>query len=129
MAVQELSCNLARLSRLEGVAAMQIKSLAIAFAILSFAGPAMANCYEGIGCTDSEYFTKRDLRELSCQALWDVRNTIYKDNGYCFSTKKAISYFGNKGCTTKDMGAVRLNTYERENVAQIASVEKSEGCN
>jgi hypothetical protein len=108
---------------------MSIKAIAVALAIMTFTGPALAACYEDIGCTDSDTYQKRDLRELSCQGLWDVRNTIYKENGYCFSTDRAVSYFGNKGCSVSNMASVRLNTYERQNVAQIAAVEKSKGCN
>jgi len=107
---------------------MRIRTAVLAIAMTAFAGPALANCYELIGCTDSEYFAKRDLRQLSCQNLWDVRNTIYKENGYCFATKRAINYFGNEGCYVEDQGAVKLNTYERQNVAQIVAVEKAKGC-
>lgn len=68
------------------------------------------------------------LKQLSCQILWEVRNTIYKENGYCFKTKAAIKAFGNAGCTYKDMGAVPLNAYERSNVGAIVKVEKQKGC-
>ena len=63
------------------------------------------------------------LKQLSCQILWEVRNTIYKENGYCFKTKAAIKAFGNAGCTYKDMGAV-----QRSNVGAIVKVEKQKGC-
>lgn len=105
-----------------------IKTLAIALAMLAATSPALANCYEGIGCDDSDYFQKQDLRYFSCQALWDLRNTIYKQNGYCFSTKRAIDYFGNQGCYISRQGDVKLNPYERQNVSTIAAVEKQAGC-
>ena len=47
-----------------------------AIAVSSAPLPAQANCYELIGCT----------------------NRIYKENGYCFHTQKAIDAFGNAGC-------------------------------
>jgi len=108
---------------------MRIRTLALAFSMLAFAGPALANCYETIGCDDSDAFSEADLRHFSCQVLWDLRNSIYKQNGYCFKTQRAISYFGNDGCYIADQGAVKLNAYERQNVAAIQSVEKAKGCN
>lgn len=90
--------------------------------------PAYANCYELIGCTDQQYFKPYQLQQLGCQPLCDVRNTIYKENGYCFHTAKAIKYFGNAGCLYDNAADVPLNKYERKNVAAIKKVEKSKGC-
>lgn len=106
-----------------------MKKLAIAamLALLS-AGPAFANCYEVIGCTDDDRFRKSDLREFSCQILWDLRNTIYKENGYCFQTKKAIKYFGNEGCWITNQSKVKLSAIEKYNVGQIVAVEDELGC-
>jgi hypothetical protein len=101
--------------------------IAAVLALLS-AGPSMAACYEEIGCTDSDKFRKSDLREFSCQILWDVRNTIYKENGYCFQTKKAKKYFGNEGCWITNQSKVKLNSYEKYNVGQIVAVEDALGC-
>jgi YARHG domain len=100
-----------------------------AFVLPLFASqPARANCYELIGCTNSEYFKPYQLKQLGCQLLWDVRNTIYKENGYCFHTSKAIKYFGNAGCKFDDVGDVPLNKYERRNISAIKKVEKQKGC-
>lgn len=107
---------------------MKTLAIAVTLALLS-AGPSMAACYELIGCTDDDKFRKSDLRELSCQALWDVRNTIYKENGYCFQTKKAKAYFGNEGCWISNQSKVKLNAIEKYNVGQIVSVESQFGCN
>lgn len=106
-----------------------LKGFVVTLAMLASMSSAMANCYEVIGCDDSDYFARGDLRQLSCQSLWEVRNWIYKQNGYCFSTRRAQNTFGNDGCWITDQGSVRLNAYERENVATIAAVEKSKGCN
>ena len=108
---------------------MNIKTVALALSMLAATGPAMANCYETIGCDDSDYFSRSDLRQFSCQALWEVRNAIYDQNGFCFQTERAARFFGNAGCWVDDQGQVRLNAYERENVATIRSVERSKGCN
>lgn len=99
---------------------------AAAFAMMP--SPAQANCYELIGCTNQEYFKQHQLNQLGCQPLWDVRNTIYKENGYCFHTSKAINYFGNAGCKFDDAADVPLNKFERHNVSAIKKVEKSKGC-
>jgi hypothetical protein len=107
---------------------MTKKALFAAAAILIGTLPAMANCYEDIGCDDSEYFARGDLRQLSCQSLWEVRNLIYAQNGYCFQTHRGRAAFSNEGCWITDQGSVRLNAYERENVATIQSVEKAKGC-
>lgn len=106
-----------------------MKKIAIAavLALLS-AGPSLAACYEDIGCTDSDAFSKSDLRDFSCDALWEVRNTIYQENGYCFQTKKAINFFGNDGCYISDQGKVKMSKIERDNVARIVAVEKQFGC-
>jgi hypothetical protein len=107
---------------------MKRTTLLVAAAMLASTGSAMANCYENIGCDNSEYFSRGDLRQLSCQALWEVRNLIYQQNGYCFSTRRAQQAFGNDGCWITNQSQVRLNAFERENVAEIAAVEKSKGC-
>jgi hypothetical protein len=57
-----------------------------------------------------------------------VRNRIYKENGYCFHTQKAIQVFGNAGCKYDDAGDVPLNAAERHNVAAIKKVEAKKGC-
>ena len=108
---------------------MRLKLLILALALLAGTGPALASCYENIGCTDSDNFTQRDLRQLSCQNLWMVRNQIYKENGYCFKTARAINYFGNAQCTPDNMSAVRLSAIERYNINQIVAVERQKGCN
>lgn len=101
-----------------------------AWIIILMAGTsaAHANCYEVIGCDDSQYFSKPQLRQLSCQALWEVRNWIYQQNGYCFQTARAKKVFDNDGCWITDQSAVKLNGFERENVARIAATEKAMGC-
>jgi hypothetical protein len=108
---------------------MKLRSLIVAAAMLASTGAAMANCYEIIGCDDSDYFQRADLRQLSCQSLYEVRNLIYKQNGFCFSTQRAKQTFGNEGCSITKQSLVRLNAVERDNVATIAAVEKAMGCN
>jgi 2-methylcitrate dehydratase PrpD len=112
-----------------GAAAIAALSLAaIGAALVASPSPARANCYELIGCTDKDYFKASQLKQLSCQILWEVRNTIYKENGYCFHTQKAINAFGNAGCKYDNVGDVPLNAAERHNVLAIKKAEAKKGC-
>jgi len=66
--------------------------------------------------------------DFSCGQLWQARNQIYKNAGYCFKTPRAISFFGNAGCQYDSMGAVPLSSGDQYEVAQIVRVERSKGC-
>jgi YARHG domain len=57
-----------------------------------------------------------------------VRNTIYKERGYCFHTQRGINFFGNAGCQYDDVSLVPLNNVERYNVTAIKKVEAGKGC-
>jgi len=63
-----------------------------------------------------------------CQRLWVERNSIYKQNGYCFNTPRGVRYFGNAGCQYDDVGQVPLSGYERQRVAEIVAQERAMGC-
>ena len=110
---------------------IQFALLSVAFSALSAvvaASPAKANCYENFGCTDSEYFAAHQLEQASCQVLWEVRNIIFKERGYCFGTAKAVKAFGNAGCLYDDVASVPRNDFERANISAIKEVENSKGC-
>jgi len=79
-----------------------------------------ANCYELFGCTNSDYYKVSQLTQASCQILWEMRNQIYKENGYCLHTPKAIDAFGNAGCVHDDMADVPLNDAGQHNEFGIA---------
>lgn len=96
--------------------------------IVESAAPARANCYELIGCSNQDYYKTSDLMQFGCQPLWEVRNWIYKENGYCFHTPKAIKAFGNAGCLYDNANHVPLNPVERANVKAIKKVEAKKGC-
>jgi len=109
---------------------IQFALFSVAFSALSAVAttsPAQANCYESFGCTDSEYFAAQQLEQASCQVLWDVRNTIFKERGYCFGTAKAAKAFGNAGCLHDDVASVPRNDFERANISVIKKVEGSKG--
>ena len=104
---------------------------AAAFLILALPATASAGCFESLGttgCTHLETFSRGDLRGLSCQNLWYVRNSIYNDNGYCFRTKAAKAEFDNSDCVVKDAETLRFNRHERANIDAIVRVEKEKGC-
>jgi hypothetical protein len=103
--------------------------LVATFAAAGQAGPARAACYEDVGCTDSDRFSSRELASLaSCQVLWEMRNGIYAENGYCFETPRGIRAFGNDGCRYHNQSSVPMNAYERGNVGAIVKAERALGC-
>lgn len=114
--------------RLEIAAVTALCIAAAGVTLVASPSTARANCYELIGCTNTDYFKTSQLKQLSCQILWEVRNTIYKENGYCFHTQKAIDAFGNAGCKFDNAGDVPLNAAERHNVSAIKKVEAKKGC-
>lgn len=89
---------------------------------------ALADCYEGIGCSDSDEYDVDDLVELSCENLWHVRNRIYDENGFCFKTKRAREAFDNSDCWVKNASKVKLSQIERRNVDAIVEAEEANGC-
>lgn len=104
---------------------------ALTIMVVLATGTAHAACFEDLGdtgCTDEETFPLSDLRDLSCENLWLVRNTVYHENGLCFRTARGQEAFDNSDCYIDDPGAVRLNSYERGNVARIVQVEREKGC-
>ena len=92
-------------------------------------GVVRAACYEDVSCSDTDLFVAEDLeRPAECDILWEMRNTIYKENGYCFHTPKAVQVFGNAGCKFEDAGAMPMTSVERDNVAVIKNVAQRKGC-
>jgi hypothetical protein len=63
-----------------------------------------------------------------CKDLWVMRNQIYKDNGYCFKTTKAISRFGNAGCSFDSLSAVPLSDLDRSVIRDIKTSERRQSC-
>ena len=92
------------------------------------AAPARPDCYEDIGCTDSDMMSAGDLKEMSCQNLWHVRNRIYDENGYCFTTVRGRKAFDNSDCWVRSQSKVKLSAVERHNVNAIVEAEAANGC-
>ena len=89
---------------------------------------AEAGCYENVGCTDQDRFSNADLRGLSCQNLFFLRNSIYAENGYCFRKAEYRALFANRNCRFDSSGDVPLNRTERGNVLAIVAIEREKGC-
>lgn len=90
--------------------------------------PARADCFENIGCTDSDYYDVDDLVEMSCENLWYVRNRIFDENGYCFKTARARRQFNNSNCYVDDEADIDLSPIEQHNVDEIVEAEAENGC-
>ncbi|MDR5653230.1 YARHG domain-containing protein [Ruixingdingia sedimenti] len=61
----------------------------------------------------------------TCQDLWVERNAIFKSFGYCFTSRRAIDYFGNGGCFTSNP---RLTPEAQRQVDEIRALERRLGC-
>jgi hypothetical protein len=64
----------------------------------------------------------------SCAELWQNRNQIYKDQGYCFRTPRAIRVFGNGGCRFDEINDVPLSANQRQDIRDIAFHERQKRC-
>jgi len=63
-----------------------------------------------------------------CSDLWVQRNAIYKANGYCFKTRKAINYFGNAGCLYDNAATIPMSRADNARILAIKKREKQLGC-
>lgn len=113
---------------------MRLTTLAAVVAMAaSVATPVLADCYDLVGCTDRNdfnrhygYLVARD--GPNCDFLYQMRNRIYAEHGYCFVTPRAIEEIGNDGCYIHDQSRVPLSRIERNNVAVIHRAEVAKGC-
>lgn len=67
-------------------------------------------------------------RALDCDEAWYKRNEVYKQAGYCFTTKRAIDAFGNAGCKYDNVGDVPLSVRQWETVAELKAFERKYRC-
>jgi hypothetical protein len=65
---------------------------------------------------------------LTCDELWYERNSIFKAAGYCFKTPRAISAFGNAGCTHKTIDNLPLLPRDQQRVKAIQLLERDGAC-
>jgi hypothetical protein len=90
--------------------------------------PALAECFDKMGCSDRTRFRTSDLRRMNCESLWSMRNAILFENGYCFEDDRAAETFGNAKCKVKDITRLSLNPNERSNMRTISKVQTEKGC-
>ena len=64
----------------------------------------------------------------ACAELWTQRNEIYKAQGYCFRTRRAIAAFGNAGCQYDNADEVPLSAAQRRTIADIQREERARRC-
>jgi hypothetical protein len=98
-------------------------------------GPAIADCYDVLGCTDRNLFSRHfdylaapHPEGPNCEFLWGMRNGILAAHGYCFHTAQGRSHFSNEGCRYDDVESVPLTPVERSNIESIARAEHTKGC-
>ena len=65
---------------------------------------------------------------MGCEDLWFARNEIYKAQGYCFKTSRAIRTFGNAGCAYDNVEDVPLSQVQRREIAALQHEEKLLQC-
>ena len=107
----------------------------VLLANLCGAGGARADCYDILGCTNKDDFSRHFSDYLAsaqdgpnCEFLYQMRNLIFKEHGYCFVTQRAIAALGNEGCHVRSLGALGLSPLERKNAATILQAERRKGC-
>jgi hypothetical protein len=102
---------------------------ALTGAVVVFVSGARADCYDVLGCADRNRFNFEQLANgPNCEFLYEMRNRIYAQHGYCFKTARAIATLGNEGCRYADINMVPLSGLERANAATILQVEHAKGC-
>lgn len=90
-------------------------------------GPALAGCHL-IDCVDNVDIKPDEIKQMTCEQLWVLRNSIYDDAGFCFSSDRAAEHFSNQGCSYSDERLVPLNDYQRSNIKVFRDMEAKKGC-
>jgi hypothetical protein len=85
-------------------------------------------CYENVGCPHKDRISEAQARELSCQNLWLVRNTIFHQRGYCFHSARGRTEFDNSRCSANSISELQLSPVEEANVEMLRKLERSKGC-
>lgn len=107
--------------------ALALAPALVAAALSTGSAPASAGCHL-IDCVENVEISSSDVKSHSCEDLWVLRNSIYKDAGYCFKSPRAIKWFGNAGCQHDDMDDVPLSATMSGNVDVLQSMESKKGC-
>ena len=62
--------------------------------------------------------------DMSCYRLWYLRNSIFANKGYCFTSREAISTFGRRCYPPYG----KLSRWEEDEVNDIKYWERRKGC-
>ena len=111
---------------------MRISTMVAArLALAPVSANAASYCFENLGntgCPWKETFSPSELKQLSCQNLWYVRNSIYDRRGYCFKTQDGKDAFDNSDCHVKNAASIHFNDNEQNNISRIRQIEDQRGC-
>jgi hypothetical protein len=66
----------------------------------------------------------QSFADMSCYRLWYLRNSIFAQKGYCFTSAEAISTFGRRCYPPYG----RLSRWEEDEVESIRYWERRKGC-
>jgi len=53
-----------------------------------------------------------------CKSLWIERNLYYKNAGFCFDQPRASRYFGNAGCSVRNLASLSFSSTVRKRIDQ-----------
>lgn len=67
--------------------------------------------------------------ESYCNQLWEQRNSIFNQAGYCFQTPRALARFSNENCKYRNITDVPLSEIDRRAIQAIKSKESVNSCN
>ncbi len=65
---------------------------------------------------------------ISCEDLWERKQTVYKNNFYCLTEQDAITKFGNDECRFKTLSEIAFNSEDMDILALIARNEERKKC-
>lgn len=105
-----------------------LSALVLGQAFVLGAAPARAECYDVLGCSDRDLFSRRFDYLASpgegptCEFLAAMRQNILAGHGWCVPGQEDAS------CTTDDPAAVRLGRVERANLGTILRAERLKAC-
>lgn len=85
-------------------------------------------CYENVGCPHKDRISQAQARDLSCENLWLVRNTIFHQRGYCFQGPRGLAEFDNSRCSSNSITELKLSQVEKANIATLKKLERRKGC-
>jgi YARHG domain len=61
---------------------------------------------------------------MTCDELWQARNQIYADRGYCFKTEHTIAVFGQRCFAPFGV----LTDTDKRTIEDIRAVERAQKC-